>query len=194
MQGNRRIAAAVGGALLGLSAMYLLDPVTGRRRRARVRDQMRHFRAVGSRRGGKLARDLGHRAQGLYARASQSWRSEMADDDVIEARVRAAMGRVVSHPSSVLVQSIDGNLLLSGHVLAHEVSGLMTVAARSRGVLSVENDLDVHESAENLPCLQGGVPRYRRTEPRRGARSAVAIAAATAAGLLLSGRRPVYAS
>jgi uncharacterized membrane protein len=52
---------------------------------------------------------------------------------------------------------------LSGPILAHEVDQLLCAAKSVRGVRDVVTRLDVHETAENFPALQGG--RCRRGEP-----------------------------
>jgi hypothetical protein len=55
---------------LGAIAMYYFDPQQGRRRRALVRDQLTHARAVARREAVGKAKDLKNRAQGAVAEAT----------------------------------------------------------------------------------------------------------------------------
>jgi uncharacterized membrane protein len=82
-----------------------------------------------------------------------------AADHTITERVRAAMGRVVSHPRAIEVTARDGRVTLRGPILANEVDDLLACVAGVRGVKSVDNQLEPHERAENHPALQGGRQR-----------------------------------
>jgi len=58
------------GALgIGAAAMYFFDPVSGRRRRAQLRDQMTHYQKEVTQYAEGTARDLRNRAEGLVAEA-----------------------------------------------------------------------------------------------------------------------------
>ena len=84
------------GILVGATLTYFFDPRRGRARRARIADLATHTWRVEQQLVGKAARDAAHRARGLVERASHG-PSAPADDAVVEARVRARLGRVVSH-------------------------------------------------------------------------------------------------
>jgi len=144
---------------LGAGIMYLLDPNRGARRRNLLRDKMVHARRVAREGWEATSHDLANRSRGLAAAARSRLSSDDADDWVIEQRVRAALGRVVSHPSAIAVNSGEGRVTLSGPVLAGEVEALLDCTRKIRGVREVENNLAVHESGEHVPALQGGVPR-----------------------------------
>lgn len=84
--------STLSGALIGAAAMYYMDPTTGRRRRALVRD-----RAVA------LSHDAGHRAKAQGRRAADhlrgvaAWSRSMlwhtpVSDDTLRERVRARLG------------------------------------------------------------------------------------------------------
>ena len=81
-------------------------------------------------------------ARGLYAIAASG--SEPRSDNVLIARVRSKMGRVISHPSSIEVTADQGRITLSGPILAHELNDLLTTIARIPDVVEVENRLEVH--------------------------------------------------
>jgi uncharacterized membrane protein len=144
----------------GVAVMYFLDPGRGARRRALVRDKLVHGLHKGADAAETTARDLRNRAQGIVAevRARFDGGTEV-DDAVLVARVRAEMGRVVSHPSSIVVTAADGRVTLSGPILSEEAGALLACARGVRGVEDVVDRLEVHERAENVPGLQGGVSR-----------------------------------
>ncbi len=157
--GFSRGLALLGGVGLGLGLMYLLDPETGNRRRARLRDKA--IRAA-NKTGDALeatARDLRNRAVGLAAETRALLTREAAADDVLAERVRARLGRVVSHPGAIEVSARAGRVTLYGPVLAHEVKALLSSVASVRGVTEVDNRLEVHERPGDVPGLQGGVGR-----------------------------------
>jgi uncharacterized membrane protein/gas vesicle protein len=147
------------GAALGAVAMYIFDPDRGRRRRALLRDQLvsaaNHLDDALD----VVARDLAHRTQGLLAEARSAITHEQVSDEVLVQRVRSKLGRIVSHPSAIDVKAEQGRVSLSGAVLKHEHQDLLEGARSVRGVTDVEDGLEVHKTAENVPALQGGRPR-----------------------------------
>jgi hypothetical protein len=148
------------GAGLGAGIMYFFDPDRGRRRRSLVRDQFIHACAVCERSADVLRRDAGNRLHGMVAEVQSLARSGQPSDDVLVQRVRARIGRAVSHPHAIHVDAHDGCVVLSGPVLSHEVENLIDNVRWVRGVQRVENQLDLHEDAGNFSALQGGYERY----------------------------------
>jgi uncharacterized membrane protein len=152
--------AAMTGLGLGVGLMYLFDPQGGRRRRALVRDKLVHAGRVLGDGMQTTGRDVTHRLTGLRARARGLVRSDEAPPPVLEARVRSQLGRAVSHPHAIEVRADEGGRIrLSGPILAHEVADLLGAAWRVRGVRDVENGLEVHTEAGDVPGLQGGRAR-----------------------------------
>lgn len=149
----------IGGLGLGAGLMFMFDPDRGRRRRALVRDQMAHAARMIARATGATSRDLTHRIYGTLAEGGNLFRREEISDDVLTDRVRARIGRSVSHPHAISVTVNDGHVSLSGPVLAHEAPRLLSGVSSVRGVKGVENVLTVHTEAENISSLQGGRPR-----------------------------------
>src|SRR5262249_24223535 len=149
----------LGGIGLGAGLMFMLDPDRGRRRRALVRDQMTHAARLLARATGATSRDLTHRIYGAMAESGNLFRREEISDDVLTDRVRARIGRSVSHPHAISVTVNNGHVSLSGPVLAHEEPRLLSGVSSVRGVKGVENVLTVHTEAENISSLQGGRPR-----------------------------------
>jgi uncharacterized membrane protein len=146
----------IGGIGLGAGLMYLLDPDRGNRRRALARDKVAHAAKKVGVAVETTARDVQHRTRGVVAETKKLFRKEEAPDDVLVARVRSKMGRVVSHPHSVSVTADQGRVTLSGPILESEVDNLMNRVSSVRGVTEVVNDLEPHKQAENIPGLQGG--------------------------------------
>jgi hypothetical protein len=148
------------GLALGAATMFLLDPDHGARRRGQARDQTLKLSRNLRRGAGITARDLRNRWTGAGADLSSRFRRDDAGDEVIHERIRAALGRAVSHPGSIDVAVFEGRAILSGHVLADELADLLRTVRRVRGVREVENQLQIHQRAEQEPALQGeGKPR-----------------------------------
>jgi uncharacterized membrane protein len=154
---NRILTSAAIGAL----AMYFLDPQAGRRRRARTRDKVEHAQRRLRNAYEVTARDARHRAQGLQAMSRRLLQrsGDAADDETLVGRVRAVLGRYVSHPHAIEVSAAGGQATLSGPILAAEVPALLGAVKRVLGVRGVENRLAVHQEPGNVSSLQGGVPR-----------------------------------
>jgi uncharacterized membrane protein len=180
------------GGALGAAAMYFLDPHSGRRRRARTRDKAVHASRVLSEAGRVTARDAQQRVSGLIAGTKRLFRHEEVPDEVLVGRVRAALGRVVSHPHAVEVFVNAGHVSLSGPVLAHEARLLVRTVRAVGGVRAVSDELTAHEDASHVSALQGGIPRTgQRFELLQDNWSpAVRLAAGlVGAGLVLSASR-----
>lgn len=153
--------SALYGAALGAALMYLLDPDRGRYRRAVLRDKTT---SAVNRLDDALQvalRDLRNRAVGMVAELNAWLTAGPVPDDLLVDRVRSNLGRAVSHPKVIDVKVQDGFVTLSGPILAHERKPLYRCVASVRGVKGVEDRLEVHETAEQIPELQGGVPRHR---------------------------------
>jgi len=163
--GSHRVwTKVVGSAALGAAAMFVLDPDKGRRRRALARDKVRRI----ARRTGEVVdaatRDVNGRWHGLRAEATRLLAREDAPDDVLRERVRARLGRVVSHPHAVEVDIHEGRVVLCGPILASEHGPLLDDVRAVPGVTAVEDRLERHETADRIPSLQGGTGR-RGTRP-----------------------------
>ena len=145
------------GAGLGAGLMYLYDPDRGKRRRALIRDQVNHLINCTAHYFDTAGRDLSNRLTGIQAEMGAMFTHDDADDRVVVERVRAKLGRHVSHPRAIHVEARDGHVSLSGPILAHEVDGLLSAVHQVRGVRELENRLEPHTSSEHVPALQGGV-------------------------------------
>jgi hypothetical protein len=145
------------GMIVGAAAMYALDPDRGRRRRALARDKaVRAVNDLGFY-GNKRLRDLRNHLYGSAAEVRSKLRdvARAIPDDVLEQRVRAQIGHVVSHPGALDVRVENGRALISGPVLGNEIAKLDERLAATRGLLAWKLMVDAHSGDDNIPSLQG---------------------------------------
>lgn len=156
------------GIAAGAVAMFFFDSVSGGRRRALVRDKIvgvGHDAAYLAQAKSKRAAD---HLKGLFVtrHLDRVTRSEPQGDQQLHDRIRARLGRVISHPKSVHVEVNQGRVALTGHILTKEVDKLLSEVKHNVGVKTVDNQLVCHDSPQGIPELQGRTePRSR--EPRR---------------------------
>jgi len=168
---DRRSALWAGaGVGVGLGLMYLLDPTSGKRRRALVRDKtVKGLKKTGqaieaaSRGVAKGAKGvaIGAKAVAMTAISPLRRPEGPVSDDVLVHRVRTRMGHVVSHPRAIEVSASNGNVTLSGAVLKSQVDDLLSCVSRIRGIKGVENRMDVRdqlagESADEMAMRRSG--------------------------------------
>jgi BON domain-containing protein len=161
-----KAAALLGGIGLGAALMYLLDPDRGARRRALARDRAVRFGRVAGERLGARSRDLRNRARGLAARARRTNPQETPADDVLEARVRSEIGRVVRTPGAIHAAARGGRVTLTGPVVTEEKEDLIAAVEAVPGVEDVEDRLEPHEGAGDVSPLQGS--KAPRSQPDTG--------------------------
>lgn len=149
------LAGLTAGVLIGAGLAYLLDPQRGRTRRAMMRDRAFSAARQSRRRAERHGRRIRDQAQGAAAEARRAFTPDDADDLTINERVRAALGRVVTHVHAVQTDVYGGVLTLCGPILAHEVPEVMRTVVNVRGVRDVINELEPHPTAEGVPALQG---------------------------------------
>lgn len=178
------------GVGIGALAMYFLDPDRGPRRRAKVRDQWNHMTNMKRNTFDVMKRDFTNRARGLMHEAQARFKAEHPSDDIVIERIRSTMGHTVSHPGALRINANNGRVTLQGDILASEVEDLIHCVRSVRGVTGVDNQLDVHRSAEGVSSLQGGASR-----PEADRMTPAAAMVVGTAGLLLTlyglGRRGI---
>jgi hypothetical protein len=177
--------------------MYLMDPSRGRRRRARLGEAASHAYHRAQDMTGMTALDVQHRLSGVAARTLDRLIEEEAPaDNVVVERVRARLGRLVSHPGAIDVSASGGTVTLKGEVFEAEVDQLIKGVAEVQGVTAVENRLEPHRDAARVSALQGPGPRSIPGAPAKWFRwTPTARMIAGVAGLALvalsSPKRPV---
>ncbi|TAK81314.1 MAG: BON domain-containing protein [Betaproteobacteria bacterium] len=154
-----RSLSILAAAAAGAAATYLLDAEEGRRRRAILRDKVRsrlsHLDATAA----VVGVDLRNRTQGVIAGLRGEFTDEDVPDGVLAERVRSKLGRLLAHPGSVDVSVMEGRVTLRGPVLKRELKRALHGVAAVRGVKGLENLLEPHEQAGDVPGLQGGTRR-----------------------------------
>jgi uncharacterized membrane protein len=149
------------GLLVGATLMYFLDPIRGRKRRARLREAAEHGLRVERELVGKAVRDAQHRAKGLTERVRHPLPTEVSDG-VLHGRARAALGRVVSHPGAIEIEVHDGRAIVRGEIFTSEADELLRTLGKIPGLQEIVDRLERHDAAD-VPSLQGGLRGLRRT-------------------------------
>ena len=144
------------GVGVGAAVMYAFDPTGGRRRRALARDKFVRAAHAAGHSLDAAAHDWSNRAAGTVAEVRGRFRTDRPADDILVERVRAALGRAVSHPRAIDVEARNGCVRLCGPILTDEVDSLLSAVESVPGVTSVDNQLDTHDRPGNIPSLQGG--------------------------------------
>jgi uncharacterized membrane protein len=151
-------AAMLTGIGVGAGMAYLFDPALGRRRRAGVRDTLARAAHKSGDALEATSRDLMNRTRGLVA-VSSGRGSREDSDSVLVDRVRAKLGRYVSHPRAIDVEAHDGIVTVHGPILTDEADRFLAAIEGLRGVGEVRDQLERHDEPGNVPALQGGSAR-----------------------------------
>lgn len=159
------IAGGVGAAAM----LYVLDPVSGRGRRAHVRDKWVKARHQAHDTVAATRKDLSNRLHGIEAEVKARLQHEQVPDDVLLARVRAALGHSVSRSGAIEAEVKGGEVTVRGPVLTDELPHLLSRLRLVRGVRALHNRLRPYDEPGRTPALQGGAasPRRRLTPARR---------------------------
>jgi hyperosmotically inducible protein len=152
-----RIGTMIKGGLLGAAVAYLFDPVSGRGRRARLRDRAGAYARKAETRADKLSRHAGNVLEGAKHEvlgAGDDARS--MDDATIADRIRSeVLGRPGLEAGSLVVDVENGVAHLRGELddpaRAEEVVDLTRAVA---GVKDVESL--VHTAGSAAPNKRGG--------------------------------------
>jgi len=127
------------GFSAGALCAALLEPKRGAARRAKLKDKTLSWARQAGREAVRRGRDLQQRAEGAVHEAKARVQPEDVPDEVLVERVRAQIGRPVSHPRAIEVTAHDGEVTLSGPIVPEELDDLLQRVARVRGVRSVNN-------------------------------------------------------
>ncbi len=186
-----RVLTTIGNVGLGAGLMYLLDPRLGSRRRALLRDKLASLANHTTDAIDTISCDLGHRLHGWAARAREQLYPAPTTDEVLVERVRAHIGRDISHPGAIFVTAENGTVTLGGPILASEVDRLLDQVRTVPGVRDVVNRLEVHDQPGDVPGLQGYAHREARFELLQTNWSPTArfFVGAAGAGLAIYGAR-----
>lgn len=152
--GPNRSLSLLAGIGIGAALMYFLDPSRGARRRNMTIDRAASTLRSRGRNAMSVAQRARNHIAGSAAELQSRFHGETRDDDQLVARVRAELGHHVRHTGAIEVVAHDGCVILHGPALADEVVDIVQCVSSVHGVGRVENRLEVHASAENIPGLQ----------------------------------------
>lgn len=127
----------------GAAAMYLLDPVAGRRRRATAQDKVR---AAGHDIQDFAHDTARHAVDRLHGASAHLHAREPSDDRQLHDRIRSKLGHLVAQPGKVEVHVENGLVTLSGSARLSEVEELVAAVSDMLGVARVDNRLDAAQS------------------------------------------------
>lgn len=164
MRNQRSVVPFVAGFGAGALCAALLDPRRGAARRAKIRDQAFSFAKCTVEDAERMARDFLQRATGRIYELRH--RGESVPDDLLVERVRAQIGKPLSHPHAVVVRAENGIVTLTGEALRWEVVPLLDIVAKVRGVHSIRNELRTHDDATSFPTQPGGERSGAAGKPR----------------------------
>jgi uncharacterized membrane protein len=140
---------------LGAGLMYFLDPQHGNRRRALVRDRVNSWVNDLDESLDTAREDIRNRTRGVLSELAAKFSDQGAPDWVLEERVRSNLGRMARHARGVDVRADGGYIHLSGPVLREDREAILKTASRTRGVYRVEDELQIFDSPQDIPALQG---------------------------------------
>lgn len=140
------------GIAAGVLAMYYLDPLAGRRRRALVRDRLVSTGHDAAYFTGRKAKRVADHVKGYLARHRPGRHVDPESDQQLHDRIRARLGHVMHSPRSVEVQVEQGRVCLRGHILRPELDRVLHEVNRMAGVAAVETRLVTHETVAGIPA------------------------------------------
>jgi hypothetical protein len=137
----RWVVGACLGAGVGAGLMYLFDPQRGNSRRAKLRDQSAHWARRQMEQAAGAVHHYRNELAGVAAEARHLVECDDASDDVLVARARTRLGRLVRHPHDIEVLAENGEITLRGKAATHEMEHLVAELSAVRGVHQVHNQL-----------------------------------------------------
>jgi uncharacterized membrane protein len=154
------LSATAAGAL----AVYFLDARQGRTRRARLREQVSGKLSHVDEASAAVFTDMRNRLQGLFAGMRTRMHAEDVPDEILAERVRAKVGRFLSHPGAVDVSASGGTTTLRGPVLKYEADRVVKAVRKVPGVRNVVDSLERYAQRGHVSSLQGGRPRAQHID------------------------------
>lgn len=143
------------GAGLGAAVMALLDPARGARRRAFIGQKFTRGFHVAGREAWKQAKNSRNHVVGAVAEQIARARDRSSiDDQVLEERVKAQIGHVLSH-HRIQVTARNGHVMISGEVLPGERRKLEDRLRVTRGVRRCTLNIREHDFGAQVPHMQG---------------------------------------
>jgi osmotically-inducible protein OsmY len=161
------LARSIVGAALTAAAVYLLDPVSGQRRRVLLQDRARRAARrfdLGTRdvRRSAAERYFSSRSKGSRGNASDHQPMRQMPDRAVNKMVFRAVRNSVSHPESVDIAVERGHVFLRGKLMGHEHQRLLDEVRRQPGVFVVTDHLSEHHGNGEFALEHGRLFRSAR--------------------------------
>jgi hyperosmotically inducible periplasmic protein len=144
--------------LAGAFMMFFMDPQTGNRRRALLRDKAVKLKNKTSEYTEVIAERTGNKAKGTAAELSKRLQQDDYTDQNLVEQIRSELVHYVSHPDAVFISSDKGKVSLSGRILTAELPSLLERIRAMNGVHRVDNALVAYDNAEDISNFQGRNP------------------------------------
>jgi uncharacterized membrane protein len=138
----------LGGLAAGAAALYFLDPDQGQKRRTAFATKAKRMGKSVAEEASKSGRDAWHQVAGNARKIWNRVSWEQPDDDILVERIRARLGRIVSHPPDVHVASDHGTITLWGRAPNREIYAMVRTLGSMHGVREIRNHLEIHERPE----------------------------------------------
>jgi len=152
VSGTTAGAGAAGALLLGLGAMWLLDPDRGRARRAWIGQKTNRLLNETGRFMRATGRHVANKGKGYYheSRKLAGRAGEAITDSSIAESVRSSLGRLgLKSASSVGVECAGGCVTLTGRCVADDVAIIVDTTRSTYGVDNVVNNMEVGSSFDS---------------------------------------------
>jgi len=137
----RRLLALVTGIAAGALVMYMLDPNSGRRRRAFARDKAVAAGHDIERLARGTTRHTADHLRGVAAKVRARGRRSHPDDEQLRDHIQSQLGHALHQPSRVEVNVDHGHVVLKGTANPTEMDLLVATISKMQGVHGVENRL-----------------------------------------------------
>ncbi len=161
-----RILTIIATAATAALITYLFDAGRGKRRRAILRDKVYSKLNTVRTAADRMAEDVYNRSAGVFAGVRSHVFHHNVADNVLCQRVRARLGRLVSHPSAIVVTADNGVVTLRGPILKREVGRVLIAVRAVPGVKSLVNQLSPRDHPGQVSSLQGEPRRHMRDQSK----------------------------
>lgn len=145
-------SGAAGALLLGLGAMWLMDPDRGRARRAWIGQKTNRLLNETSKFMRATGRHMANKSKGYYheSRKAVGSAGQAITDSSIAESIRSSLGKLgLKSSSSVGVECTSGCVTLTGRCVAEDVDVIIATTRGTYGVDNVVNNMEVGTSLES---------------------------------------------
>ncbi len=180
-----KLLTVLTSAGLGAAFVYFYDPVSGRRRRALMRERANRTLHNAQHVLDGASRDLQNRSFGMMEELRSRLAAQKVDDDKLVRRVAAKLGHHMIRAKDVGITAEDGVVTLEGPILSTEIDAVIRAVQRIPGVREFRNQLTIHEASADTTQT----PRKKWTPARRLAVGSAGLLLAASTRSLMRGRR-----